>query len=59
MWNYPLSGNFENWSVKNKNTQKSGTGQGIIILKDTFFSITSIGYDSLLVLNISLTRILL
>jgi len=32
-----LSGNFENWSVKNKNPQKSGKGQGKIILNDTFF----------------------
>jgi len=54
-----LSGNFENWSVKNKNPQKSGKSQGKIILKDTFFSITSIGYGSFLALNISLTSILL
>ena len=57
-----LSGNFENWSVKNKNPQKSGKIQGKIILKDTFFSITSIGFGSLLALNnlnISLTSILL
>jgi len=33
--------------------------QGKIILKDTFFSIASIGYGSLLALNISLTSILL
>jgi len=54
-----LSGNFENWSGKNKNPQKSGKSQGKLILKDTFFSITSIGYDSLLALNISLTSIFL
>jgi len=54
-----LSGIIENWSVKNKNPQKSGKSQGKIILKDTFFSITSIGYGSHLALNISLTSILL
>jgi len=45
---FSRSGNFENWSVKNKNPQKSGKRQGKIILKDTF-SITStcIGYCSL------------
>jgi len=47
-----LSGKFENWSVKNKNPQKSGKSQGKIIFKDTFFSITSIGFGSLLALNI-------
>jgi len=55
-----LSGNFENWSVKNKNPQKSGKSQGKIILKDTFFLLIAfIGYSSLLALNISLTSILL
>jgi len=54
-----LLGNFGNWSVKNKNPQKSGKSQGKIILKDAFFYITSIGYGSLLALNISLTSILL
>ena len=53
------SGNFENWSVKNKNPQKSGKSQGKIMLKGIFFSITSIVYISLLALNISLTSILL
>jgi len=32
-----FQGNFEDWSVKNKNPQKSGKSQGKIILKDTFF----------------------
>ena len=32
-----LSGNFENWSVKNKNPQMSGKSQGKIILKGNFF----------------------
>jgi len=54
-----LSGKFENWSVKNKNPQKSGKSQGKIILKDTIFSITFIGYGSLLALNFSLTSIML
>jgi len=52
---FSRSGNFEKWSVKNKNPQKSGK----IILKDTFCYITSIGYGSLLALNSSLTSILL
>jgi len=50
-----LSGNFENWSVKNKNPQKSGKN----IFEGHFFSISFIGYGSLLALNISLTSILL
>jgi len=50
-----LSGNFENWSVKNKNSQKSGK----LFLKDTRFSIISFGFGSHLSLNISLTSMLL
>ena len=41
-----LSGNFENWSVKNKNPQKSGKSQEKIVLKDKLFSITTLGYGS-------------
>jgi len=56
---FSRSGNFENWSVINKNPQKSGKSQGKIILKDTFFSIISFAFGSLLALNISLTSMLL
>jgi len=46
---------IENWSVKNKNPQKSVN----FFFEGHIFSITSFGYGSLLALNISLTSILL